>query len=138
MIQVRRLGPGVVARLAFGALKPTEEIVEVRMRAPRDAAPALRLTLHECDLHERQARKRSRRMIRAERAVTCTGPADGPNTTNAQKPIHNATPVQTRVVVMMCSRENRQESLAVICANQGSPEEYGSSCKFRHYAPQHP
>src|SRR4051794_28628462 len=73
-----------------------------------------------------QARYQSRRAMRAERTETFTGPADGPNTTNAQKPSHNATPVQTRVVVMMCSRENRQESLAVICANQGSPEEYGS------------
>jgi hypothetical protein len=68
---------------------------------------------------------RLRRMLRTERAGTCTGPAEGPNTTNALKPSHNATPVQTRVAVMMCSRENRQESLAVICANQGSPEEYG-------------
>ena len=46
-------------------------------------------------------------MKRVERAGTLTGPADGPNTTNAQKPIHNATPVQTRVVVMMCSRQKQ-------------------------------
>ena len=70
-------------------------------------------------------------MMRVERAGALAGPADGPNTTNAQKPIHNATPVQTRVVVMMCSRETRQESLAVICANQGSPEEYGSRLQFQ-------
>lgn len=102
MIQVH-VGPGVVAHLAFGAFEPTEEKIEVRMRAPRDAAPALRLTLYERDLG--QARYQSRRAMRAERTETFTGPADGPNTTNAQKPSHNATPVQTRVVVMMCSRE---------------------------------
>ena len=68
--------------------------------------------------------------MRVELAGTLAGPADGPNTTNAQKPIHNATPVQTRVVVMMCSCPIRQESLAVICTNQGSPEEYGSWLQF--------
>ncbi|MGY4287586.1 hypothetical protein ACVWXO_006806 [Bradyrhizobium sp. LM2.7] len=63
--------------------------------------------------------------MRAERAVTFTGPADGPNTTNALKPIHNATPVQTRVVVMMCSRQKQARIIVVICTNQGSPDEYG-------------
>ncbi|OAF06144.1 hypothetical protein AYJ54_20925 [Bradyrhizobium centrolobii] len=51
MIRVRHLGPGVVAPLAFGAFKTTEEVVEVRVRAPWDAAPALRLTLHDRDPH---------------------------------------------------------------------------------------
>src|SRR3569832_1383264 len=51
VIKVRRLDPGVLAPLAFGAFEPPEEIVEVRMRTSREAAPAFRLTLHECDLH---------------------------------------------------------------------------------------
>src|SRR3954469_24202263 len=50
MIQVH-VGSGVVAHLAFGAFEPTEEKIEGRMRAPRDAAPALRLTLYERHLH---------------------------------------------------------------------------------------
>jgi hypothetical protein len=50
MIQVH-VGPGVVAHLAFGAFEPTEEKIEVRMWAPWDSASALRLTLHERDLH---------------------------------------------------------------------------------------
>jgi hypothetical protein len=50
VIQVH-LGPGVVAHLAFGAFEPTEEKIEVRMWAPWDSASALRLTLHERDLH---------------------------------------------------------------------------------------
>lgn len=49
--------------------------------------------------------------MRAERAGPFTGPADGPNITNALKPIHNATPVQTRVVVMMCSRKTGRNHL---------------------------
>jgi len=102
VVQVRSLGPVVVAHPAFGAFEPAEEIVEVRMRTPRDAAPAFRLSLHKRDLHLRQIRPRR---ARAERAATCTGPAVGPNTTNALKPSHNATPVQTRVAVMMCYRE---------------------------------
>nr|GAJ36335.1 hypothetical protein BDOA9_0155520 [Bradyrhizobium sp. DOA9] len=118
LIQLRCFEPAVVAPLAFGAFEPAEEIVEVRMRTPRNAALAFRLTFHEGDPHGRQPLSRARRMLRAARAGASTGPGDGPNTTNALKPIHNATPVQTRVVVMMCSRENRQESLAVICANQ--------------------
>ena len=51
MIKVSHLGAGIVGQLAFGAFKPAEEIVEVRMRAARDAAPAFRLTLHKGDLH---------------------------------------------------------------------------------------
>ena len=43
----------------------------------------------------------------------------------AFKPSHNATPVQTRVVVMMRSRKNWECISDVICANQGSPDEYG-------------
>ena len=51
MVQVGRLGARIVAHLAFGMFESTEEVVEVRMRAAGDAAPALRLTLHESDLH---------------------------------------------------------------------------------------
>jgi len=51
MVEVRKLRPGFVVRLAGGTLEAAEEVVEVRMRAPRDAAPALRLELHERDLH---------------------------------------------------------------------------------------
>ena len=99
--------PGLIAGVAFGAFEPAEEIGEVRMRAARDAAPALRLTLDQPDLHSLQARRRLRWKSRAEPAAISTGPADGPNTTNALKPSHNATPVQTRVVVMMCSRPTK-------------------------------
>ena len=56
MVQVGIVEPGIVAMRAVGVLEATEEIVEVGMRAPRDAAPALRLTLYECDLHGLQAR----------------------------------------------------------------------------------
>ncbi|WGD55712.1 hypothetical protein QA641_18595 [Bradyrhizobium sp. CB1650] len=128
VIPFRHLGADVVAHLVFGMFETAEEIIEVGMRAPWDAAPALRLTPHDCDLHGHHTL--SRRMLRAECAGAFTGPADGPNTTNAQKPSHNATPVQTRVVVMMCSRQTGRTQLAVICANQGSPEEYGFRLQF--------
>ncbi|MGY4503596.1 hypothetical protein ACVWYH_007553 [Bradyrhizobium sp. GM24.11] len=51
MIQVRGLAAWIVVHLALGAFEPTDEVVEVRMRTARDATPALRLTLHEGDLH---------------------------------------------------------------------------------------
>jgi hypothetical protein len=51
MVEVRIVEPGIVVGCAVAVLKPAEEIVEVRVRATRDAAPALRLTFHECDLH---------------------------------------------------------------------------------------
>lgn len=43
--------PGVIVQRGIGALEAAEEIVEVRMRAARDTAPALRLTFHEGELH---------------------------------------------------------------------------------------
>ena len=58
MIEVRRVERGVVVQPAIGALEAAEEIIEARMWAPRDPAPALRLTLHECDLHGAQTRRR--------------------------------------------------------------------------------
>jgi hypothetical protein len=51
MVQVRIVGPGIVARRADGVFEAAEEIVEVRMRAARDTAPALWLTFHDRDLH---------------------------------------------------------------------------------------
>ncbi|MEK9284203.1 hypothetical protein MTR72_31945 [Bradyrhizobium sp. ISRA442] len=54
-----------------------------------------------------QSKKVRCRMLRA----AFTGPADGPKTTNALKPSHNATPVHTRVVVMMCSRQTGKTHL---------------------------
>lgn len=51
MVQVRIVEPGIVARRAIGVLEAAEEIVEVRMRAARDTASALRLTFHDRDLH---------------------------------------------------------------------------------------
>ncbi|MCK1681235.1 hypothetical protein IVA87_17885 [Bradyrhizobium sp. 147] len=51
MVDVRIVGPGIVVPRAIGAFEAAEEVVEIRMRSPRNTAPALRLTFHECELH---------------------------------------------------------------------------------------
>lgn len=56
-IEFGRVEPGIIVRRAIGALEAAEEIFEARMRAPRDPASALRLALHECDLHGAQPRR---------------------------------------------------------------------------------
>ncbi|GMO96603.1 MULTISPECIES: hypothetical protein [Bradyrhizobium] len=68
MIEVRIVEPGIVVQPAIGTLEAAEEIIEARMRAAGDPAPALRLALHECDLHGAQPRRR-RWMTRAEAAA---------------------------------------------------------------------
>lgn len=50
-VEVRRVEPAIVGQRALGSLEAAEEIVEVRMRAARNTAPALRLTFHEGELH---------------------------------------------------------------------------------------
>ena len=52
MIEVRIVEPSTVIQHAIGALEATEQIIKVRMRAPRNTAPALRLTFHECEPHD--------------------------------------------------------------------------------------
>jgi hypothetical protein len=73
MFQVREFGPVVVVRLDGGVLMATEEELEVRMRAPRDAAATLRLALDDRDLHGRYTRRRLKWMMREEGAATFTG-----------------------------------------------------------------
>ena len=73
LLQVRKHGPGVVVRLDDGVLMATEEVLEVRMRAPRDAAATLRLTLDDRDLHGRHARRRLKGMMRADETATFAG-----------------------------------------------------------------
>ena len=51
MVQVRIVEPNIVVRCAIGVLAAAEEIVEVRMWAARDKAPALRRTFHDRDPH---------------------------------------------------------------------------------------
>ena len=51
MVQVRIVEPSIVVRCAIGVLAAAEEIVEVRMWAARDKAPALRRTFHDRDPH---------------------------------------------------------------------------------------
>lgn len=43
--------PGIIVQRGIGALEAAEVIVEVRMRAARNTAPALRLAFHERELH---------------------------------------------------------------------------------------
>ncbi|WP_158537638.1 hypothetical protein [Bradyrhizobium sp. MOS003] len=58
MIEVRRVEPRIVVELVIGALEAAEEKIEARMRAARDSASALRLALHEGDLHDAQPCRR--------------------------------------------------------------------------------
>ncbi|WP_314963099.1 hypothetical protein [Bradyrhizobium cosmicum] len=51
MVRVGIVGSGIVVRCARGMLEAAKEIIEVRMRAARDTASALRLTFHDRDLH---------------------------------------------------------------------------------------
>jgi hypothetical protein len=74
-IQFRTIGPGFMAWFESGARVAAEEEVEVRVRTPRDTAPALRLTLDDRNLHERQARRRSGWVLRTEGTLTSTGRA---------------------------------------------------------------
>ncbi|TFV48632.1 hypothetical protein E4K65_11050 [Bradyrhizobium niftali] len=58
MVELRIVEPGIVDHRAVGALEAAEEIIEARMRATRNPAPALGLTFYERDLHGRQPRRR--------------------------------------------------------------------------------
>ena len=51
MVELRIVEPGILDHRAVGALEAAEEIIEARMRATRNPAPALRLTFYERDLH---------------------------------------------------------------------------------------
>lgn len=57
MVELRIVELGIVIQSAVGALEAAEEVIEARMRATRNPAPALRLTFYDRDLHGRQPRR---------------------------------------------------------------------------------